>query len=129
MCPGMPLTMLLATAAGLEWGKTMSASRSMANADADADASFTSAAETARRWWWLYLVAGFLWLLYGMFVLSLRPTTLWSLAILAGLAFIFAGISQIMLGTRVESWRWAFYFVGFLSIAAGIVAFAWPGAT
>jgi uncharacterized membrane protein HdeD (DUF308 family) len=86
-------------------------------------------ADRAARWWWLYVISGVLWTLYGLFVLSLRPTTVLSLAILAGIAFIFGGVSQFFIAQRVDSWQWLFYVGGVLSIIAGIMAFAWPDAT
>lgn len=79
--------------------------------------------------WWLTLILGIVWTLYGMFVLSLRPATIWSLAILIGVAFIFGGVAQLMVAGRVDSWKWLFYVSAVLSIIAGIVAFAWPGMT
>ena len=79
--------------------------------------------------WWLTLIVGIIWTIYGMFVLSLRPTTIWSLAILIGISFILGGVAQIMVAARVDSWKWLFYVGAVLSIIAGIVAFAWPGMT
>lgn len=79
--------------------------------------------------WWLNLVTGILWLLYGLMVLSLRPGSVSSLAILAGIAFIFGGIAQFVMAQRVDSWRWLFYVGGVLGIIAGIMAFVWPGKT
>ena len=79
--------------------------------------------------WWLTLILGIIWTLYGMLVLSLRPTTIWSLAILIGIAFIFGGVAQLMVAGRVDSWQWLFYVGAVLSIIAGIIAFAWPGMT
>jgi uncharacterized membrane protein HdeD (DUF308 family) len=81
------------------------------------------------RVWWLSLIAGILWLLYGLLVLSLRPGSIASLAVLAGFAFIFGGVQQFVVAQRVESWRWLFYIGGVLGIIAGIMAFVWPGAT
>jgi uncharacterized membrane protein HdeD (DUF308 family) len=79
--------------------------------------------------WGLYLVAGVLWVLYGMLVLSLRPAAVTSLALLAGIAFILGGISQIFHATRVERWPLLWVATGVLGIAAGIVAILWPGPT
>jgi uncharacterized membrane protein HdeD (DUF308 family) len=81
------------------------------------------------RVWWLYLVTGVAWTLYGMFVLSLRPGGVVSLAWFAGFAFIFGGITQFITAGRVDSWRWLFYAGGVLGILAGIGAFVWPGIT
>ncbi len=88
-----------------------------------------SALRGASSLWWLTLVLGIIWTIYGMFVLSLRPTTVWSLAILIGFGFIFGGVAQIVVAARVDSWKWLFYTGAVLSIIAGIVAFAWPGMT
>ena len=91
---------------------------------------YEEAVEAVRRFWWVALVAGVLWTLYGMLVLSLRPETVASLAILAGIAFILGGVSQFMLATRASGgWRWLFAVGGVLGIAAGVVAFLWPGIT
>jgi len=86
-------------------------------------------AADAHRVWWLYLVTGVAWTLYGMLVLSLRPGSVASLAWLAGFAFIFGGVSQFFIAQRVESWRWLFYVGGVMGILAGIGAFVWPGIT
>jgi uncharacterized membrane protein HdeD (DUF308 family) len=85
-------------------------------------------AEVARLWW-LGLVAGIVSVLYGLFVLSLRPGSVLSLAILAGIAFIFGGLTQFLVARRVDSWRWLFYLGGIVAIAAGIAAFVWPDVT
>ena len=81
------------------------------------------------KYWWLVLVGGIAFVLYGMLVLSLRPTTLWSLAILIGIAFIFGGVGQFFIAPEAGSWRWLFYVGGVLGILAGLMAFVWPGAT
>jgi uncharacterized membrane protein HdeD (DUF308 family) len=79
--------------------------------------------------WWLSLITGVLWTFYGIFVLSLRPGSVSSLAWFAGFAFIFGGISYLLTASRVESWRWLFYVGGALGILAGLGAFVWPGKT
>lgn len=81
------------------------------------------------RYWWFGLIAGILWVLYGLYVLSLRPGSVYSVAILAGIAFICGGVTQFIVAGRVDSWRWLFYVGGVLGILAGIGAFVWPGAT
>jgi uncharacterized membrane protein HdeD (DUF308 family) len=83
----------------------------------------------AARLWWLGLVAGIVSVLYGLFVLSLRPGSVVSLAILAGIAFIFGGLTQFLVARRVDNWRWLFYLGGVIAIAAGIAAFVWPDVT
>jgi uncharacterized membrane protein HdeD (DUF308 family) len=81
------------------------------------------------RSWWLFLILGVLWILFGMFVLSYNVGSLLALAIFAGVTFIMTGITQILSAGRAESWRWLYLVGGILSILAGIVAFIWPGRT
>jgi uncharacterized membrane protein HdeD (DUF308 family) len=79
--------------------------------------------------WWLFLILGVLWILFGMFVLSYNVGSLLALAIFAGVTFMLTGVTQIMAASRAESWRWLYLVGGGLSILAGIVAFVWPGRT
>jgi uncharacterized membrane protein HdeD (DUF308 family) len=81
------------------------------------------------RSWWLFLVLGVLWILFGMFVLSYNVGSLLALAVFAGVTFLMTGVTQILAAGRVESWRWLWVIGGALSIIAGIVAFVWPGRT
>jgi uncharacterized membrane protein HdeD (DUF308 family) len=79
--------------------------------------------------WWLFLVLGVLWILFGMFVLSYNVGSLLALAVLAGVTFIGTGITQVISAARAESWRWLYVVGGVVSILAGILAFVWPGRT
>jgi uncharacterized membrane protein HdeD (DUF308 family) len=79
--------------------------------------------------WWLFLILGVLWILFGMFVLSYNVGSLLALALFAGVTFLMTGITQVMDAGRAESWRWLYLVGGILSILAGIVAFIWPGRT
>ncbi len=79
-------------------------------------------------WWW-FLSLGVLWTLFGMFVLSYRVGSVYAVAALVGVAFLFGGITQLAVATRVQSWRWLFIVAGILSVAAGIITFVWSGIT
>ena len=81
------------------------------------------------RAWWLFLILGILWILFGMFVLSYNVGSLLALALFAGFTFIGTGITQIVDAGRAESWRWLYLVGGVLSILAGIIAFVGPGRT
>ena len=82
------------------------------------------------RVWWLFLILGVLWILFGMFVLSYNAGSLLVLAIFAGITFLMTGVNQILDSGRAEGgWRWLYLIGGALSIIAGIIAFVWPGRT
>jgi uncharacterized membrane protein HdeD (DUF308 family) len=79
-------------------------------------------------WWW-FLSLGVLWTLLGTYVLSYRVGSLAAVAALAGVAFLFGGVSQLMVASRTQSWRWLFIVAGILGVAAGILTFVWPDIT
>jgi uncharacterized membrane protein HdeD (DUF308 family) len=80
--------------------------------------------------WWLFLILGVLWILFGMFVLSYNVGSLLALAIFAGVTFLMTGVNQILDAGRAEGgWRWLYIIGGALSILAGIIAFVWPHRT
>jgi uncharacterized membrane protein HdeD (DUF308 family) len=79
--------------------------------------------------WWMFLLLGIVWVLFGMFVLSYRVGSLLALAVFAGVAFILSGIAELSAATRADSWRWFYVVSGILSVGAGLIAFIWPGIT
>ena len=79
-------------------------------------------------WWW-FLSLGVLWTLFGAYVLSYRVGSLAAVAALVGVAFLFGGVSQLVVATRVQSWRWLFIVAGILGVAAGVMTFVWPAIT
>jgi uncharacterized membrane protein HdeD (DUF308 family) len=81
------------------------------------------------RSWWLFLLIGILWILFGMFVLNYNVGSLLALAVFAGVTFIMTGVNQILAAGRAHEWRWLYLVGAALSILAGILAFVWPGRT
>ena len=79
-------------------------------------------------WWW-FLVLGIVWTGLGMYVLSYRVGSLATVAALVGGVFLFGGVAQLVVASRIQSWRWLFVLVGILGVIAGILAFVWPGIT
>jgi uncharacterized membrane protein HdeD (DUF308 family) len=92
------------------------------------DAVRSGVRDLSAVWWW-FLGLGILWTLFGTYVLSYRVGSLAAVVALVGVAFLFGGVSQLVVATRVQSWRWLFIVAGILGVAAGIMTFVWPAIT
>jgi uncharacterized membrane protein HdeD (DUF308 family) len=110
--------------------------RDVSDVEVRSDASAPSGEgplEVARRFgakWWVFLVLGIAWVLFGLFVLSYRVGSLLALAVFAGVAFIMSGVAELTVASRAGGgWRWFYLLAGILSVIAGVIAFIWPGIT
>jgi uncharacterized membrane protein HdeD (DUF308 family) len=88
----------------------------------------TQAREVSGVWWW-FLILGVLWVWFGMYVLSYRVGSLTVVAAFVGVAFVFGGLTQLAVASRVQMWRPLLIIGGILGIAAGILTFVWPSIT
>jgi uncharacterized membrane protein HdeD (DUF308 family) len=84
--------------------------------------------EVSGVWWW-FLILGILWTGLGMYVLSYRVGSLGVVVAFIGVAFLFGGVTQLVMASQVHAWRWLLIVGGILGVAAGIIAFAWPDVT
>ena len=92
------------------------------------DAVRSGVRDLSSVWWW-FLTLGVVWTLFGAYVLSYRVGSLAAVAALVGVAFLFGGVTQLVVASRVRSWRWLFIVGGILGVAAGITTFVWPAIT
>jgi uncharacterized membrane protein HdeD (DUF308 family) len=92
------------------------------------DAVRSGVRDLSAVWWW-FLGLGVAWTLFGTYVLSYRVGSLAAVVALVGVAFLFGGVSQLVVATRVQSWRWLFIVAGILGVAAGVMTFVWPAIT
>ncbi len=83
----------------------------------------------ARKWWWMFLVTGALWLILSLIVLRFNAASLTTIAVLFGIIAIAAGFNEFFVGTVVDSWRWLHYVLGGLFVVVGVVALFNPGRT
>jgi uncharacterized membrane protein HdeD (DUF308 family) len=87
-------------------------------------------AESASRFWWLYLVTGILWLWVTLIVLSFDLDSVYAIAILFGFVAIGAGISEFFaIGASTRGWKIVHGILGVLFVVAGVVAFFKPAGT
>lgn len=90
----------------------------------------TELAESASRFWWLYLLTGVLWLWVTLIILSLDIDTVYAVSILFGFVAIGAGINELFaMGAATTGWKVVHGALGVIFIAAGIVAFFRPQGT
>ncbi len=96
------------------------------------EATYDSA-ETARmvsKAWWVFLIAGILWLIMSLIVFRMELTTVYAVSILFGVIAIASGIDEFMsIGAVHGGWKWLHGFLGVIFVIAGIVAFANPNWT
>ena len=92
------------------------------------DAVRSGVRDLSAVWWW-FLTLGVLWTLFGTYVLSFRVGSLAAVAAFVSVAFLFGGVTQLAVTSRVQSWRWLFIIAGILGITAGIGTFFWPDIT
>jgi uncharacterized membrane protein HdeD (DUF308 family) len=87
-------------------------------------------AESASRFWWLYLLTGILWLWVTLIILRLNLDTVYAISILFGFVAIGAGINEFLgMGASTRGWKVVHAVLGVLFIVAGIVAFFRPQGT
>ena len=84
--------------------------------------------QASAAWWWI-VALGALWICYGMFVLSYDVGSLVAVATLVGVAFLFGGLTQLVVASRVPTMRWLSVVAGCLGVAAGIATVVWPAIT
>lgn len=81
------------------------------------------------RLWGIRLCVGILFLILGFVVLGYDTQSITVVSILIGVAFLFTGLSWLLLGMLVEEMRWWFIVGGLLAVIAGIIAFIHPDST
>ena len=85
---------------------------------------------TVCKRWWVLMVRGLAAIALGICAIVWPGVTMVSLVYLFGIFSIIDGIAALVLGFRGEAdgtvW-WTMVTLGVLAIAAGVVAFAWPG--
>jgi uncharacterized membrane protein HdeD (DUF308 family) len=90
--------------------------------------------ETLRRGWWLILLRGILAVIFGIMALVWPGITVLALVLLWGVYAVVDGASEIGLAVRggeglTGGGRWALALLGLFGVAAGVIAFLWPGIT
>ncbi len=88
--------------------------------------------KTASRIWWSLVIRGVLAIVFGIVAFIYTGQTLLALVLVFGVFAVLSGITSLVAAVRAGEahQRWGWLAVsGLLSIAAGVMAFVWPGIT
>jgi uncharacterized membrane protein HdeD (DUF308 family) len=79
------------------------------------------------RFWWLWFVAGVVWLVVALVVLQFDKASITTVGVLIGIMFLITAFQQFAVGALVRSgWRWLSYAFGVLFVAAGVISLIRP---
>jgi uncharacterized membrane protein HdeD (DUF308 family) len=93
------------------------------------DPTLKAAADEVARVWWVVLVIGLIFLVFGIVMLFNVAAGATAIAIIVGAFLIFDGLVEVISGGRRGGSRaWAIV-GGILLVIGGIVVIAWPGVT
>jgi uncharacterized membrane protein HdeD (DUF308 family) len=81
------------------------------------------------RYWWLWLVAGIVWIIVGFVILQFDDSSIRAVGIIIGVMFLIAGLQYVVVGTQAEGWNWLWYIFGGFLIVGGLVAMFNPERT
>ena len=81
----------------------------------------------AGRWWWAPLAAGVVWFVIAWLVLRANYTSLATVGVLVGAAFLIAAVNEAALaGFMTGGWKVAHYILAVLFVASAVWAFVRP---
>jgi uncharacterized membrane protein HdeD (DUF308 family) len=82
-----------------------------------------------KRWSWLWLVAGVLWIVISVIILQFDEASAATVGAIAGVMLIYAGIEYFVLGSMTARLSWVWYLFGGFLFLGGMVALFYPTRT
>lgn len=76
--------------------------------------------------WWIPLITGIAWLIISLVILRFDSASFTTIGILTGIVFIAAGVTDLLMATLVDRWKWAYVLLGVVLIIVGGVALTTP---
>jgi len=89
-------------------------------------------ADTLKRYWWMTLLRGLFWIVFGIFIFVRPGISLVSLTLALGLVMFIDGIINVanaISGRKEDDDWWVLLLVGLAGIAIGVLTFYNPEAT
>lgn len=93
------------------------------------DASDAKAREVAAaipKYWWIWLVAGIIWVVLSLVILQFNNSSITTVGVIIGILFLLAGLQDFFVAYVAEGWVWLWVIFGVVFVIAGIVALAYP---
>jgi uncharacterized membrane protein HdeD (DUF308 family) len=88
------------------------------------------AAESAARYWWLFIITGVCWLAVSMIIFRFDYTTVVAIGVLFGSIAIIAGVLEVAVGAASSGgWAVLHYLLGAVFLFVGVLSFFTPGDT
>jgi uncharacterized membrane protein HdeD (DUF308 family) len=88
------------------------------------------AAESAARYWWLFIVTGVCWLAVSMIIFRFDYTTVLAIGVLFGSIAIVAGVLEVAAGAASSGgWAVLHFLLGAVFLFVGVLSFFTPGDT
>jgi uncharacterized membrane protein HdeD (DUF308 family) len=88
------------------------------------------AAETAARYWWLFMITGVCWLAVSMIIFRFDWTTVLAIGVLFGTVAIVAGLLEVAVGAASSGgWAVLHYALGAIFLFVGVLSYFTPGGT
>ena len=79
------------------------------------------------RLWWLWLIAGFAWIVIALVILQFDQASVTTVGVLIGIMFVLSGFQQLAFGALLGGWlRLVMFLFGVLLLVAGVIAFISP---
>lgn len=82
--------------------------------------------EQLSKWWWIWLVAGTLWIIASLIILQFSTASLVTVGVIFGVLFLVAGIQEFLLASVAPSWKWLYIVLGIFLVFGGIYALVHP---
>ena len=90
---------------------------------------FTQMRTETKKWSWLWLVAGALWILVSVIILQFDQASAATVGVIAGAMLVGAGVEYFFLGSVTRGVGWLWYLFGGLLVAGGVIALFYPTRT
>jgi uncharacterized membrane protein HdeD (DUF308 family) len=79
------------------------------------------------RLWWLWLVAGIVWIVIAVIILQFDQASVTTVGVLIGVMFVLSAIQQFAFGAFAGGWlQLVMWLFGVLFLIAGVIAFISP---